>query len=139
MTDKLHLKVVSPERVLYSKEVLEVEIPGQEGDFGILPNHEAFISILASGLLTARTTDRVEYIFIGGGFANVTDNVCTVLSEEVEFVETFDEETLEKAIYEAQENAKVARDEEERLNLQSEEHLSRAKLEIYRRLRKRSF
>ncbi len=84
MADRLQFELVSPERLLISREVGMVVVPGAEGDFGVLPGHAPLISTVRPGVIDvyddgAAISDR---IFVSGGFAEVTGERCTVLAEQ---------------------------------------------------------
>jgi len=84
-TSSLTLKVVSPQGVVLEAEATSVKFPGEDGLFGILPRHAAMTSLTASGLLHARTTqgEEIEFV-IHDGFAQVRNNVVTVLTRSAE-------------------------------------------------------
>ncbi len=77
------LEVVSPEKLLLSRDVEMVVIPAAEGDMGVLPNHAPMIVLLRGGTIAitegGRVTDR---LFVSGGFAEITPERCTVLADE---------------------------------------------------------
>jgi F-type H+-transporting ATPase subunit epsilon len=77
------LEVVSPEKLLLSRDVEMVVIPASEGDMGVLPNHAPMIVLLRGGTISitegGRVTDR---LFVSGGFAEITPERCTVLADE---------------------------------------------------------
>ena len=77
------LEVVSPEKLLLSRDVDMVVIPAAEGDMGVLPNHAPMIVLLRGGTIAitegGRVTDR---LFVSGGFAEITPERCTVLADE---------------------------------------------------------
>ena len=82
MADKLTFSLVSPEAELYSGQVDQVDIPGTEGDLGILPNHSPVMAAISTGLITVTLgTEEVQY-FVQGGFADVTPAGLTVLAEK---------------------------------------------------------
>jgi F-type H+-transporting ATPase subunit epsilon len=78
------LEIISPERLLLSKPVDMVVIPGTEGDLGILPGHSKLITGLRGGLVdiyeAGKITDR---FFVSGGFAEVTEDFCAVLADDI--------------------------------------------------------
>jgi F-type H+-transporting ATPase subunit epsilon len=78
------LEIISPERLLLSKPVDMVVIPGTEGDLGILPGHAKLITGLRGGLVDlyegGKITDR---FFVSGGFAEVTEERCAVLADDI--------------------------------------------------------
>ena len=83
MADFFSFELVSPERLLLSKDASMVVIPGAEGDFGVLVGHTPLISALRPGVIDVYVGDTVdERIFVAGGFAEVTGARCTVLAEE---------------------------------------------------------
>ncbi|HLG87718.1 MAG TPA: F0F1 ATP synthase subunit epsilon [Alphaproteobacteria bacterium] len=80
---KFELELVSPERLLLSEPVDMAVIPGSEGDFGVLAGHSLMISTLRPGIIEVFQGDDVTHrLFVGGGFAEVTDTRCTVLADE---------------------------------------------------------
>jgi len=82
MADKLTFSLVSPEAELFSGEVDQVDIPGTEGDLGILPNHSPVMAAIRTGLISVTIgTEEVQY-FVQGGFADVTPVGLTVLAEK---------------------------------------------------------
>ncbi len=84
MADRLRLRVYSPERQLVDADVAEVTAPGAYGEIGILPDHAALVTTLESGILSYRSGTATSRIKIGGGFAEVRDNVMTVLADSAE-------------------------------------------------------
>ncbi len=78
------LEIVSPERLLLSRDVDMVVIPAAEGEMGVLPGHAPMIVLLRGGEIRlydgTTVTDR---LFVAGGFAEVTPERCTVLANEV--------------------------------------------------------
>ena len=80
---KFDLELVSPERLLLSEPVDMAVIPGSEGDFGVLAGHSLLIATLRPGIIEVYQGDLVtNRLFVGGGFAEVTDTRCTVLADE---------------------------------------------------------
>jgi F-type H+-transporting ATPase subunit epsilon len=77
------LEIVSPEKLLLSRHVDMVVIPGSEGDMGVLEGHTPMIVLLRGGVIALYDGDQVtERLFVGGGFAEVTPERCTVLANE---------------------------------------------------------
>lgn len=85
MADKIRLRVVTPTRLVIDEEVDEVTAPGELGEFGVLPNHIAFLSTLLPGVLSYKQGTRIQSVAISGGYAEVLDNVMTVLATTAEF------------------------------------------------------
>jgi F-type H+-transporting ATPase subunit epsilon len=80
---KFEFELVSPERLVLSEPVDMAVIPGSEGDFGVLAGHSLVISTLRPGVIEIWQGEVVtNRLFVGGGFAEVTDTRCTVLADE---------------------------------------------------------
>jgi F-type H+-transporting ATPase subunit epsilon len=75
--------LVSPERLVLSAEVDAVQIPGAEGDFGVLPNHSPVMSVIREGVLRVENDGTVTEYQLDGGFADVTPEGVTVLAETI--------------------------------------------------------
>ena len=80
MADRLRLVVLTPERQLVDEMVLEVTAPGAYGQIGVLPNHAALVTSLEPGTLSYKTPQGEKRFSITGGFAEVRDDVMTVLA-----------------------------------------------------------
>lgn len=80
----LHLEVVTPDKTVVSKDVEMVVCPGVVGEFGVLANHVSLLSALKIGALRYRVDGKDENVFISGGFADMNNNVLSVLAESAE-------------------------------------------------------
>ncbi len=81
MADKLNFSLVSPEQELFSGLVDQVDIPGTEGDLGVLPNHAPLMAAIRTGAITVYNDGNKTDYFVQGGFADVTPEGLTVLAE----------------------------------------------------------
>ena len=81
MADLLRLRVYTPERELVDRDVREVTAEGAFGQIGVLPDHAALVTVLEPGLLAYRDDAGVTRLRLEAGFAEVRDNVMTVLAE----------------------------------------------------------
>ena len=81
MADRLRLRVYTPERTLVDRDVREVTAQGALGQIGVLPDHAALVTALDPGILAYREDGNVVQLSLGEGFAEVRDNVMTVLAE----------------------------------------------------------
>lgn len=93
----LLLEVITPDRKVLSEEVDIVVLPGVEGQFGVLVNHIPFLSALDIGEMYYRKGPMIEYLFVGGGFAEVTGEKVTVLAESAERGREIDVERAKRA------------------------------------------
>jgi F-type H+-transporting ATPase subunit epsilon len=97
MAKTIHLEIVTPDRKILSEDVDFVGAPGLLGEFGVLPDHAAFLSALGVGSLHYNKGGRTHWIFLSGGFAEVSANKMSVLAEVAEKAEEIDIERARKA------------------------------------------
>lgn len=90
MADKITLRLVTPSRMLLDEEVDEVTAPGALGEFGVLPNHISFLSLLEIGEMSYKQGTAKHSLAVSGGYAEVLDNVMTVLADAAEYAEEID-------------------------------------------------
>lgn len=108
---KLHFSLVAPERELVNEEVDQVDVPGAEGEFGVLPNHAPVMTIVQPGALRVYNNGAVRKIFVNGGFADVTPAGLTVLAEDAVDLTDVDPAKLDQDIQDAKEDVNGARDD----------------------------
>ena len=98
MPEKIHLEVVTPERKVFEAEVDRVEVPGLDGELGILPGHTELISQLKpAGLLTYYVDEQKGEMAISDGFVEVSPDRVVVLADKAERPEDIDlKRALEK-------------------------------------------
>ena len=109
-----HFDLVSPERLLFSGDVTQVDVPGEEGDFGVLAGHAPFVATLKPGVLTIFSAEPPRRIVVRGGFAEVGPDGLTVLAEEATPVEDIDAAMIAQSIKDAEEDYTDATDETSR-------------------------
>jgi len=91
MADRIHLEVVTPERRVFEAEVERVEIPGFDGELGILPGHTELVSLLKpAGLLTYHIGSETGEMAISDGFVEVAGDRVTVLANKASRPEDID-------------------------------------------------
>ena len=83
MADKLQFDLVSPEKLVFSARVDGVQIPGAEGDFGVLPNHSPVMAMIRAGNLVIENDGKTQEFTLDGGFVDVTPQGVTVLAETI--------------------------------------------------------
>ena len=94
---KLTLEIVTPERALVSEQVDEVQLPGSEGYFGVLPGHTPLLATLQVGELWYRVGQEKHYLAVAFGFAEVLPDRVTVLAQIAERPEDIDVARAEAA------------------------------------------
>src|SRR6476659_5782548 len=98
----LDLQIVTPDRLIVQEQVDEVEIPGSEGYFGVLPGHTPLLAALAVGELWYRQGQEKTYLSIAFGFAEVLPDRVTILARLAEKADDIDLERAEAALARAQ-------------------------------------
>jgi F-type H+-transporting ATPase subunit epsilon len=114
MADALHLEFVSPERALFSGDVDQVDLPGIEGDLGILAGHAPLVTVLRPGIVTIYRGGAREPVVVTGGFAEVGPAGLTVLADRAVARADFDLATLSTEIKNAEEDIADATEEAQR-------------------------
>ena len=85
-----HFELVSPQKLLFSGDVEQVDLPGAEGYFGVLANHAPMVTTLRPGILTLHVAGGEQKIVVLGGFAEVSKDGLTVLANTADAVEDID-------------------------------------------------
>jgi F-type H+-transporting ATPase subunit epsilon len=130
VADKLAFQLVAPERLLATADVDMVVVPGAEGDFGVLPQHSLFMSVLRPGVIETYDGGQVnERIFVGGGFAEVNERGCTVLAEEAMPVAEIDVAQARQRLSDAQDDLREATSDAARARLEREIAIAEAQIQ----------
>lgn len=114
MADLLHFSLVSPVRELFSGDVKQVDAPGVEGEFGVLPKHAPFMTVLKPGVVRIHEESGVTPVFVRGGFADVTPAGLTILAEEAIRLSDVDAAALDTEIAKLRSDAADPGDETRR-------------------------
>jgi F-type H+-transporting ATPase subunit epsilon len=100
---KLTLEIVTPDRSIVTEQVDEVQLPGAEGYFGVLPGHTPLLAALQVGEMWYRIGSEKHFLALAFGFAEVLPERVTVLAQVAERAEDIDQERAERAMKRAQE------------------------------------
>ena len=92
--------LVSPAKLVFSGEVEQVDLPGAEGDFGVLAGHAPVVATLRPGIVTVHDAGGEHKMVVLGGFAEVSTEGLTVLAEVAETMKEISRETLAARIAE---------------------------------------
>jgi F-type H+-transporting ATPase subunit epsilon len=95
--------LVSPEKLAFSGEVDQVDIPGLEGDFGVLAGHAPVVAAVRPGILTVRSGGTQDKIIVLGGLAEVSDKGLTVLADVATSMQEVDKSAFADKIAEMEE------------------------------------
>jgi F-type H+-transporting ATPase subunit epsilon len=102
----LHFDLIAPDKILFSGEVDQVDIPGIDGDFGVLAEHAPMIVLLRPGVLTVMAGGEAQRVVIFGGFAEISPQGLTVLADYATSIEDLDPAMLATRIAETEEKIK---------------------------------
>jgi F-type H+-transporting ATPase subunit epsilon len=106
---QIDLQIVTPDRLIVQEQVDEVEIPGSEGYFGVLPGHTPLLASLAVGELWYRKGQEKFYLSLAFGFAEVLPDRVTILARLAERAEDIDVERAEQARQRAEQRLSQAK------------------------------
>src|SRR6476646_1892056 len=95
-----HFELVSPEKVSFSGEVDQVDVPGSEGDFGVLAGHAPLIALIRPGIMTVHAGGEQTKLVVLGGFSEVGPDGLTVLADVATALEDLDRGLLQAQIEE---------------------------------------
>jgi F-type H+-transporting ATPase subunit epsilon len=99
----LRLEILTPDAKIFEDDVEMVELPGAEGEMGILPQHEALVTELKAGELRITRKGKMEVLAIGEGFAEITADSVGVLTDGAVSEKDIDETVAEEAVKRAEE------------------------------------
>jgi F-type H+-transporting ATPase subunit epsilon len=98
-----HFDLVSPEKLAFSGDVDQVDVPGTEGDFGVLAGHAPVVAAVRPGILTIITGGSKQKIIVLGGLAEVSEKGLTVLADVATSIDELDKARFAATINEMQE------------------------------------
>lgn len=132
--DKLHLEIVTPEKLIYSDDVDMVVVPGSEGDLGILPHHIALFTKIKPGEIKIKKGEIEDYLAATGGFLDVAgDGRVTILADYAVKSDEIEIEKVAEAKKKAEEAMKEKRSETDFALAESELRKSILELKIAER------
>ena len=130
---QLHLKIVTPEKLIFDEEVSQVNVSTEQGILGILPNHANLMAKLQPGELIIKNKGKNESIAIGDGFLQVADNTLTVMTDLATYAADIDERAVEEAKKRAEQALSQILSDEEYAETFASLQKSLAQLNIKRR------
>lgn len=101
-----HFDLVAPDKILFSGPVEQVDVPGAEGDFGVLAGHAPLVALLKPGVLVVHEGGRQHRFVVLGGFAEVNPQGLTVLADVASSIEDLDRALIAAQIQEAEQRIK---------------------------------
>ena len=102
-----HFDLVSPEQLAFSGDVDQVDVPGREGDFGVMAGAAPMVAALRPGVMTIHSGTTRHAIIVLGGLAEVSDKGLTVLADVATSLSDLDREAFARNIVEMEEQLSV--------------------------------
>jgi F-type H+-transporting ATPase subunit epsilon len=133
----LKLEIITPEAKIFEGDVETVQLPGVEGEMGILPQHEALVTELMAGELRITQKGKTEILAIGEGFAEITGDSVAVLTDGAVNETDIDEKIAEEAVKRAEDLLKSNTLEGEELEA-TQASLARSLAQIHIKRRRRN-
>ena len=106
MADTLKLEIVTPSAIVYSEDVSMVALPGSQGNMGIYPNHVPLMTKVAAGEVEVTRGGQKELLAVGEGFAEVTSDRVSILTDMAAQEADIDEAKAEEALKAAEDRLK---------------------------------
>ncbi|MBU1000664.1 ATP synthase F1 subunit epsilon [Patescibacteria group bacterium] len=129
----LHLKIVTPENLIFDEEVSQVNVSTGQGTIGILPNHINLMARLAPGELVIKKSGKQNSMVIGDGFLQVANNVLIVMTDLATYATDINERAVEEAKKRAEAALKQTLSDEEYVETLANLEKSLAQLKVKRR------
>ncbi|MCP4805045.1 MAG: ATP synthase F1 subunit epsilon [Proteobacteria bacterium] len=127
----IHVEIVTPTSVAFTGAATSVEAPGFEGEFGVMPGHTPFLSVVRPGLVTVHTDGGDQRFVVGTGFVEAGPDRLTVLTEQFERAEDVDKDAARAELVEAEKVLGAADPASgEFKNAQRDADLARARLSV---------
>lgn len=130
---QLHLKVVTPEKLLVDEEVSQVNVSTETGEIGILPHHANLMARLTPGELVIKRNGKVDSLAVGDGFLQITDNTLTIMTDLATYATDIDERAVEDAKKRAEQALTQTLSDEEYAETLANLEKSLAQLRVKRR------
>jgi F-type H+-transporting ATPase subunit epsilon len=110
--DTMQFDLITPEATFFSGQAKQIDIPGTEGDMGVLPGHMNLISSVRMGIVKVYADkDTIKRVFVAGGMLAVKAESCTILTEQAKDLDTISRPDAEKLLSDARNALENALDE----------------------------
>jgi len=109
----LHLKIITPKKVVLEKDIKSISLPSEEGEITILPRHTNLFSLLKEGIIKIKSETKEDFLAIGGGYLETDGEVVNILVTRAYGQDEIDEELTKKAIEDAKKIISQAKDNQQ--------------------------
>ena len=101
MADTIQVTIVTPAREVYNGPATEIQVPGWEGEFDVLPGHDLFLALVRGGVVDLKSEQGHHRWVIGRGFAETTNERVTILTDRAEPASSVDKAAAQQQLAEA--------------------------------------
>lgn len=115
----IHLKIITPRKIVIDQDVDLVSVPSADGELTILEHHANLFSLLKEGIIKFKQKDKENFLSIGGGYLETDGEVLTILVSKAYHQDEINRELTEKAIEDAKKILSKSMDEKERMEATS--------------------
>lgn len=135
MAEKLEVRIITPENVVFSRKAESVSLPGMVGDMEILPGHVSIFSTIKPGQVTVKSGTAQAIFAVGTGFLEVNADIVKILVDSCEGNTSIDPEEQRKLIEEAEDKLKTldSEDVETRFAFETLLATAKARIEVFER------
>ncbi|PJC30531.1 ATP synthase F1 subunit epsilon [Candidatus Roizmanbacteria bacterium CG_4_9_14_0_2_um_filter_39_13] len=133
----LHLKVITPKKLVYEEEVHAVVVPTVAGEITILPKHADLLSLLKEGVITIKKEKEIEYLSVGGGYLETDGKSVHILVSRAYGQDDINEDRAKEAIESAQKILVETNDKQERSEALSSIRRSTIDMKMLSKVRRR--
>lgn len=134
----IHLKVITPKRLAFEKDVTSITVPTMAGELTILPKHSDLLSLLKEGVITIRTEKEEQYMSIGGGYMQTDGKTIQILVSRAFGQDEINEEMTQRAIESAQKVLDEVEDKAERTEALSTLRRSMVDMKLLSKMRRKA-
>lgn len=135
----LHLKIITPKRIVLEKDIVSITVPSSEGDVTVLPRHTHLFSLLNEGIVTYRTEKNEEVLAIGGGYLETDGKNVQLLVTRAYGQDEIDHTATVKAIDDAKADMKQVKDKKQLQDISTLLRRSLVDLKLLKRRAPKSF
>lgn len=111
----LHLKIITPRKVVIDKDVDMVTVPSADGEITLLPHHMNLFSLLVEGIIKIKIKEKEDFLSIGGGYLETNGETLTILVSKAYGQDEINQKLTEEAIENAKKILSKSTDEKERI------------------------
>jgi len=130
MTDTFQLEIVTPEKMVVRDHAESIQIPGLNGQLGVLPGHAPLITELGAGEIAYRANGQSYRFSVAWGFAEVLQDRVTVLAETAERADEIDVPRAQRALADAEQSLKSAQTEDDFAHATAKIRVAQARIEV---------